>query len=70
MYLDKATMDFAQSSPKSEHPITCTLDSTLQDILVSLDKNHVHRIFVVDKDRKPIDVLSLCDIIEVLNHYV
>lgn len=70
LYLEKATVDFARSAPKSEHPVICTMDSTLQDILAILDKNHVHRIFVVDKDRKPIDILSLCDIIELLNHYV
>lgn len=49
-----------------ELSITCTMNSTLRDILRKFHDNKIHRIWIVDKDNIPIDVVSLRDFLEIL----
>ncbi len=55
------TFRSALSAHKSLHPITCTPDEHLQDVLSRMISTHVHRIWVVDSDKKPIGVISYGD---------
>lgn len=47
-------------------PITVTTHSTLEYILQLIVSHHIHRVYVVDTDKKPIRVISLCDVIAAL----
>jgi len=42
---------------------SCTLKSTIHDVILQLAQSHFHRLFVLDSDQKPIGVVSLGDII-------
>jgi CBS domain-containing protein len=46
--------------------IYCHQDATVEDVIVRLAFLKIHRIYVVDEDRKPINVISLGDILTVL----
>lgn len=49
------------------HPaIMCKPTDQLHDIIRKLATTRIHRIFLVDADHKPVRVISLCDIIELL----
>lgn len=49
------------------HPaIICKASDKLGDIIKKLAASRIHRIFLVDEHHKPIRVISLCDIIELL----
>jgi CBS domain-containing protein len=65
MYLDKGTPEFDRR--QSHLPVTCTLSSSIYEVLHKLATNHIHRIFLVDADNRPIGVISLCDIISMMN---
>lgn len=45
------------------HPVTCTKDSTLEEVMLKAVTAGVHRVWVVDASGKPISVVSLTDII-------
>jgi len=49
-------------------PISCTLDTSIYELLHKLASNRIHRLFVVDSENKPIGVLSLCNIIAMMDH--
>jgi CBS domain-containing protein len=44
-------------------PLSCTGEDKLGDVVGRLHSKHVHRIFLVDEKRKPVDIFSLGDII-------
>eukprot|EP00467_Chlorarachnion_reptans_P023567 CAMPEP_0114486134 /NCGR_PEP_ID=MMETSP0109-20121206/56_1 /TAXON_ID=29199 /ORGANISM="Chlorarachnion reptans, Strain CCCM449" /LENGTH=340 /DNA_ID=CAMNT_0001662283 /DNA_START=245 /DNA_END=1267 /DNA_ORIENTATION=+ len=44
-------------------PITITLDCSFKDALTKLIDSKVHRVWIVDKDEKPIGVFSLSDVV-------
>jgi len=46
--------------------ITCNVDNTLAFVIKSLNLYHVHRLYIIDKDRRPIGVISIHDILEKL----
>jgi len=46
-------------------PVTCTMDTTLEEVIVKLATNRVHRIFVVDYQFKPMNVISLTTVMRV-----
>jgi len=50
---------------KAFHPITCTIDSTFQSVIMSMVTNKIHRIWVVDGDMKPVGVVSIGDLFKV-----
>jgi len=56
-----------KKDPNSK-PITCTIKSTLCEVIAKLVKNHIHRIFVVDDNNTLIGVLSLCDVITAIRN--
>lgn len=47
-------------------PITCTLSSTLYSVISLLADHRIHRVWVVDDAGKPIGVVSLTDVLKVL----
>jgi len=65
MYLDKGTQQFDRK--QSLIPVACTVDTTIYEVLHKLSSKHIHRLFVTNNDNKPIGVLSLCDIISMMN---
>jgi len=48
-------------------PIACTTEDTLADALQKMAQESVSRVFIVDEDRKPIQAISLRDILKVLH---
>lgn len=48
-------------------PVTCTPDSKLIEILSIIEKTGVHRVYVVDKEKKPIQVITLTSILELFS---
>jgi len=65
LYLDKATPEFEKTMVNQ--PLSCNTDMTIYEILHKLVTKRVHRLFVVDGEQIPIGVLSLCDIISMMN---
>jgi len=47
-------------------PIDCKPTHSLWHVVNKLVKNHVHRVFVVDDDKKPIGVVTLTNVIEAM----
>jgi len=47
-------------------PVTTTLDTTLQDVLVQFVAAKVHRMYIVDNEDKPIGEVSISDIVRQL----
>jgi len=64
LYLQKCRPEFTKEN--ADHPITCTLEDSIFDLLDKMVSQHIHRIFIVDKEFKPIQVISVCDIITIL----
>lgn len=62
-YLEKSARLFQKESDV----ITITATENVSSILDKLYTNHIHRLFVVDENRIPIGVLSLCDVIAYLS---
>jgi len=52
--------------PKSD-PIFVTKTNTMEEVLQQIVSNGVHRVFVVDDNKKPMDVISLRDILVQFN---
>jgi CBS domain-containing protein len=48
-------------------PVICLPDDTVESIMFKMTTFKVHRIFVVDKDMKPIGVITLTDIMKFLS---
>jgi CBS domain-containing protein len=47
---------------------TVTINDTLEDVINTLAEHRIHRLFIVNDDRKPIGVISLKDLLlEILN---
>lgn len=68
--LDLNVMDYLETSDnwytdKSADPICVKKNSTVLDCLIKMNKYHIHRLFVIDDEKKPIGVISLCDLISV-----
>eukprot|EP01126_Amoeba_proteus_P012416 TRINITY_DN1510_c0_g1_i5.p1 TRINITY_DN1510_c0_g1~~TRINITY_DN1510_c0_g1_i5.p1 ORF type:complete len:342 (+),score=40.21 TRINITY_DN1510_c0_g1_i5:62-1087(+) len=42
--------------------ITCSPKDTLRKTIITLDENHIHRLYIVDDQDKPVGVVSLTDI--------
>lgn len=47
-------------------PVIITLHSTLEDVIDLLLKNKIHRVFIVDEQKKPTHVVSIGDLIKAL----
>jgi CBS domain-containing protein len=46
--------------------IACKEDETVKSVIVKLDSNHIHRIYIIDDEQKPVGVISLGDIFQYL----
>ncbi|GAM16848.1 hypothetical protein SAMD00019534_000230 [Acytostelium subglobosum LB1] len=59
-----------QQDYKAVHPsICCSKDEPLKKLITRMAAAKIHRVFMVDQDRKPIGVVSLQDILEkILDH--
>ena len=51
------------------HVTCCKLEDKLEDVLELMSTGAVHRIWVVDDDRKPIGCVSLVDILALFQHW-
>mmetsp|Transcript_19789 Transcript_19789/g.75869 ORF Transcript_19789/g.75869 Transcript_19789/m.75869 type:complete len:336 (-) Transcript_19789:43-1050(-) len=52
---------------QSLSPVVCSPDETIMSMLKKLHDNHIHRLFIVDADNKPVGVISLGDIVSYLH---
>ena len=66
MYLEKSSELFPRYQNKSLSPITVQKKDTMADTLKKISENQIHRIFIVDSENHLLNVLSLCDIISLL----
>ncbi|WOL00379.1 SNF1-related protein kinase regulatory subunit gamma-1 [Canna indica] len=57
-----------EASPLLRALVTCKRDETLEDIILRLDKEKIHRIYVVDDEENLQGVITLRDIISKLVH--
>lgn len=53
-------------SSKSLHPVICTVNSSFQDVVYQLTTNRVHRLWMVDREEKPIGFVSMTDVFKAL----
>eukprot|EP01089_Gocevia_fonbrunei_P017801 TRINITY_DN5887_c0_g1_i2.p1 TRINITY_DN5887_c0_g1~~TRINITY_DN5887_c0_g1_i2.p1 ORF type:complete len:359 (+),score=87.15 TRINITY_DN5887_c0_g1_i2:101-1078(+) len=70
--LRKSVKDFLTDrknrySQLSTTPIAVTPEANLKAVLAQLALNHIHRVFVINSEDKPIQVISLCDVISCLH---
>jgi len=65
MYLEKCTKAFQR--PNALSPVCCSGEDTLQTILDKLNSKHIHRLFMGNENNIPVRVLSLCDVISILD---
>jgi len=54
-----------QYCSKYLNPITCTLDSTFQSVVMIMSTNQVHRVWVVNNEKKLIGVVASSDLFKV-----
>jgi CBS domain-containing protein len=72
-YFHNSIMDFLLRGTDSglADPITCTESSSLLEVLLQLTANGVHRVYVVHPiSQKPVGVITLTDIIRLLNMHL
>jgi len=71
-FVKKAPLEFLQamSGHKPSEPITCTPETPLKNIMDIVLKQHVHRVWVVDEQKKPIGVVTLTDVIHAITKFV
>ncbi|GBB96380.1 hypothetical protein RclHR1_02740011 [Rhizophagus clarus] len=63
-------LDFLGTLPKAEatlNPITVSKDISLKEALKIIVDNHIHRLWVVNKERKVDNVISLTDLIKLFS---
>jgi 5'-AMP-activated protein kinase regulatory gamma subunit len=60
-FWDKVRRESEQEHPRGVVALKST--NTLKDVITKLTENKVHRLYIVDDDRKPIGVVSLRDIL-------
>lgn len=58
-----ADVTFRVTATFSSLDFTCGAESTLKDVLNKLAICKVHRLFVIDKEKKPTGVISLGDVL-------
>jgi len=69
--LYKSSVEFVLNSRKKEINATapaiwCHMDDTLENVILKLAITKIHRIFIVDENRKPLGIISLGDIFSIL----
>jgi len=64
-YLEKGTAQASQSS-RNLRLVTCFCHSTLEEVLSHVVSHRVHRVYVVTETNKPVGVISLRDLLQLL----
>lgn len=65
--LAKPVKDYLeQYHPESFNCVTARPETQLKDVVKDLAESHLHRVWVIDGDNKPIGVVSLRDVIDVV----
>jgi len=63
--LNLPIMEFFQSRVgQPPHPITCSPDDVLEEVLLKTCPAHVHRVWVVDSAQRPLGVVTLTDVVK------
>jgi CBS-domain-containing membrane protein len=63
LFLEKRVADLKhQRIP----PKTCTMQSTLETVVLKMAATHVHRIWIVDEHQHPIGLVSTTDLMNAL----
>ncbi len=66
----RTVQDFLElHSPKSLAPVVVHAEASLSTVVHQLSGHHLHRVWVVDGDYKPIGVVSLTDIMRLLRDF-
>ena len=60
--------EYMKKQGHKQPPICCTSETTITEVLDLLVNNKIHRIFLVDDEMKPMKVVSLCDVISILEN--
>lgn len=69
-HFDKSVFDYlVEFSPKSIQVATHKATDSIFYILETLVRRHLHHVFIVDKERKPIGVITLTDIFKLVSQY-
>jgi predicted transcriptional regulator len=63
-FIQKTSYQFQRAD--SLHPLCCTVESTIDEVMQKFSANHVHRMFLVNREHMPLQVISLCDVISLL----
>jgi len=68
----KSTHDFMKEGRQTkgkdaECLVSCTIHATLAEVVHKMNKEMVHRVFIVDQAMKPLGVLSITDLMKELN---
>jgi len=63
--LSHNVFDFLLNTQETPKPVVCcSASTTLEDVISLLAKNHIHRVYVVDRYQHPCSVISLVDILK------
>lgn len=69
--LSKSVYEFLLLTHESPKPvISCTADSTFEEVLSLMVENKIHRVYVVDNLQQPTSVISLVDILNFAVQYL
>jgi len=65
-FIVKLRKEYQEKHNRPKHIVHVTADVTLGHVLELLATNNIHRVYIVDKDTKPIGLVSLKDLLEQL----
>jgi len=64
--IEKPISDFWKHYPNHPKPVTCSESDKVVDAMTKMSKSGVYRIYCVDENQKPIRVITLTDIVDLL----
>ena len=67
MHLLLPVTQFLKTQHSWKAPVTVTLSSTLETVLLKLCWFRLHRVWIVDEENRPIGVITLTDVLKVFN---
>ena len=63
-FLEKVRQEnSASQGSRPRHPVTLSETSTLEEAIEAMASHRLHRVFIVDQNKKPIGVISIQDIL-------
>eukprot|EP00300_Choanocystis_sp_HF-7_P009226 c16326_g1_i2.p1 GENE.c16326_g1_i2~~c16326_g1_i2.p1 ORF type:complete len:103 (+),score=17.71 c16326_g1_i2:319-627(+) len=60
-WYDRAHIVFSDLPVKQ--PITCTKETTVQELVLMMSANKIHRLYVVNDQNKPVGVVTILDVL-------